>query len=82
MYECTHICKFLVHLTYDIRQEIAQLEKDEKAENKECTVIRKKKEVSEDFTLICVRDCNKACKEGKNNCRKGDITIVQAEVYY
>lgn len=57
MFECTHICKFLVHLAYVIRQETVPLEKDEKAEvpgitnannlsptgeNKECVVIRKK----------------------------------------
>lgn len=57
MYECTHTCKLLVHLTYDIREALEQLEKEEKAEvlgitiannlsptgeNKECTAVRRK----------------------------------------
>lgn len=57
MCECTHICKLLVHLTYDIREVPEQMERDEKAEvpgitiandlsstgeNKERTVVRRK----------------------------------------
>lgn len=57
MYECTHIRKLLVHLTYDIREVSEQMERDEKAEvpgitiandlsstgeNKERTVVRRK----------------------------------------
>jgi len=56
MYKCTRTGKWLVHLTYNIRQALEHLEKDEKAEvpgitiankfspigeNKKCTAVRK-----------------------------------------
>lgn len=75
-----------VHLTYNIRQALERLQKEEEEvpgfkisnklsptrENRECTAARGEKSISEGSPLICVKDCHKECKEENNNNRKED----------